>query len=58
MHNTVSITEIFSGITTTMANDIKDQASNTKVEFDTKSGHATVKGEKTSYDLVFDTSIR
>lgn len=54
--NTVSITEIFSGITTTMANDIKDQASNTKVEFDTVTGHATVKGEKTSYDLVFDTS--
>lgn len=54
--NTVSITEIFSGITTTMANDIKDQASETKVEFDTKTGHATVKGEKTSYDLVFDTS--
>ena len=56
--NTVSITEIFSGITTTMANDIKDQASKTKVEFDTKTGHATVKGEKTSYDLVFDTSNR
>lgn len=54
--NTVSITKIFSGITTTMANDIKDQASKTKVEFDTKTGHATVKGEKTSYDLVFDTS--
>lgn len=54
--NTVRITEIFSGITTTMANDIKDQASKTKVEFDTKTGHATVKGEKTSYDLVFDTS--
>lgn len=54
--DTVSITEIFSGITTTMANDIKDQASKTKVEFDTKTGHATVKGEKTSYDLVFDTS--
>lgn len=54
--NTVSITEIFSGITTTMANDIKDQASKTKVEFDTKTGRATVKGEKTSYDLVFDTS--
>lgn len=54
--NTVSITEIFSGITTTMANDIKDQASKTNVEFDTKTGHATVKGEKTSYDLVFDTS--
>lgn len=54
--NTVSITEIFSGITTTMANDIKDQASKTNVEFDTATGHATVKGEKTSYDLVFDTS--
>ena len=54
--DTVSITEIFSGITTTMANDIKDQASKTKVEFDTTTGHATVKGEKTSYDLVFDTS--
>ena len=52
----VSITEIFSGITTTMAKDIKDQASQTKVEFDTTTGHATVKGEKTSYDLVFDTS--
>ena len=54
--NTVSITEIFSGITTTMAKDIKDPASQTKVEFDTTTGHATVKGEKTSYDLVFDTS--
>lgn len=52
----VSITEIFSGITTTMAKDIKDPASQTKVEFDTTTGHATVKGEKTSYDLVFDTS--
>lgn len=54
--NIVSITEIFSGITTTMAKDIKDPASQTKVEFDTTTGHATVKGEKTSYDLVFDTS--
>lgn len=54
--DTVSITEIFSGITTTMAKDIRDQASQTKVEFDTTTGHATVKGEKTSYDLVFDTS--
>lgn len=54
--NTVSITEIFSGITTTMANDIKDTTSKTNVEFDTATGHATVKGEKTSYDLVFDTS--
>lgn len=52
----VSITEIFSGITTTMANDIKNLASNTKVEFDNATGQATVKGEKTSYDLVFDTS--
>ena len=52
----VSITGIFSGITTTMAKDIKDPASQTKVEFDTTTGHATVKGEKTSYDLVFDTS--
>ena len=54
--DTVSITEIFSGITTTMAKDIEDPASQTKVEFDTTTGHATVKGEKTSYDLVFDTS--
>ena len=54
--NTVSITEIFSGITTTMANDIKDKTSKTNVEFDTATGQATVKGEKTSYDLVFDTS--
>lgn len=52
----VSITEIFSGITTTMANDIKNPASKTKVEFDTATGQATVKGEKASYDLVFDTS--
>lgn len=52
----VSITEIFSGITTTMANDIKNPASKTTVEFDTATGQATVKGEKTSYDLVFDTS--
>lgn len=54
--NTVSITEIFSGITTTMANDIRDKTSKTNVEFDIATGHATVKGEKTSYDLVFDTS--
>lgn len=53
---TVSITEIFSGITTTMASDIKNQVNKTKVEFDDKTGQATVKGEKTSYDLVFDTS--
>lgn len=54
--NTVSITEIFSGITTTMANDIKDKTNKTNVEFDAATGHATVKGEKTSYDLLFDTS--
>lgn len=54
--DTVSITEIFSGITTTMAKDIKDPASQTKVEFDTTTGQATVKGERTSYDLLFDTS--
>ena len=54
--NTVSITEIFSGITTTMANDIKDKTSKTNVEFDTATGQATVTGERTSYDLVFDTS--
>ena len=54
--DTVSITEIFSGITTTMANDIKDKTSKTNVKFDTATGQATVKGEKTSYDLVFDTS--
>ena len=54
--NTVSITEIFSGIITTMANDIKDKTSKTNVEFDTATGQATVKGEKTSNDLVFDTS--
>lgn len=54
--NTVSITEIFSGITTTMANDIKDKTNKTNVEFDTATGHATVKGEQTSYDLLFDTS--
>lgn len=54
--NTVSITEIFSGITTTMANDIKDKKSKTNVTFDAQTGHATVKGEQTSYDLLFDTS--
>ena len=35
---------------------LKDKTSKTNVEFDTATGHATVKGEKTSYDLVFDTS--
>ena len=54
--DTVSITEIFSGITTTIANNIKNGTNNYKVKLDTKAGQATVTGEKTSYDLVFDTS--
>lgn len=52
----VSITEIFSGITTTIANNIKNGTNNYKVKLDIKTGQATVTGEKTSYDLVFDTS--
>lgn len=52
----VSITEIFSGITTTIANNIKNGTNNYKVKLDTQTGQATVTGEKTSYDLVFDTS--
>lgn len=52
----VSITEIFSGITTTIANNIMNGTNNYKVKLDTKTGQATVTGEKTSYDLVFDTS--
>lgn len=52
----VSITEIFSGITTTIANNIKNGTNNYRVKLDTKTGQATVTGEKTSYDLVFDTS--
>lgn len=52
----VSITEIFSGITTTIANNIKNGTNNYKVKLDTNTGQATVTGEKTSYDLVFDTS--
>lgn len=52
----VSITEIFSGITTTIANNIKNSTNNYKVKLDTNTGQATVTGEKTSYDLVFDTS--
>lgn len=52
----VSITEIFSGITTTIANNIKNGTNNYKVKLDTKTGQATVTGERTSYDLVFDTS--
>ena len=54
--NTVSITEIFSGITTTIANNIKNKTNNYNVAFDQTTGQATVKGEQTSYDLEFDTS--
>lgn len=54
--NTVSITEIFSGITTTIANNIKNKTNNYNVVFDQTTGQATVTGERTSYDLVFDTS--
>ena len=54
--NTVSITEIFSGITTTIANNIKNNTNNYKVAFDAQTGHATLRGEQTSYDLEFDTS--
>ena len=54
--NTVSITEIFSGITTTIANNIKNKRNNYNVAFDQTTGQATVTGERTSYDLVFDTS--
>ena len=52
----VSITEIFSGITTTIANNIKNATNNYKVAFDAQTGHATLMGEQTSYDLEFDTS--
>ena len=52
----VSITEIFSGITTTIANNIKNATNNYNVAFDQTTGQATVTGEQTSYDLVFDTS--
>lgn len=52
----VSITEIFSGITTTIANNIKNATNNYRVAFDAKTGHATLTGEQTSYDLEFDTS--
>lgn len=52
----VSITEIFSGITTTIANNIKNATNNYKVAFDAQTGHATLAGEQTSYDLEFDTS--
>lgn len=52
----VSITEIFSGITTTIANNIKNATNKYKVAFDAQTGHATLTGEQTSYDLEFDTS--
>lgn len=52
----VSITEIFSGITTTIANNIKNGTNSYKVKLDTTTGQATVTGEQTSYDLEFDTS--
>lgn len=52
----VSITEIFSGITTTIANNIKNATNDYKVAFDAQTGHATLTGEQTSYDLEFDTS--
>ena len=52
----VSITEIFSGITTTIANNIKNATNNYTVAFDAQTGHATLTGEQTSYDLEFDTS--
>lgn len=51
-----SITEIFSGITTTIANNIKNKTNNYNVDFDLQTGHATLTGEQTSYDLEFDTS--
>lgn len=54
--NKVSITDIFSGITTTIANNIKNNPNNYKVAFDAQTGHATLTGEQTSYDLEFDTS--
>ena len=54
--NTVSITEIFSGITTTIAKNIKNKTNNYNVAFDQTTGQATVTGERTSYDLEFDTS--
>ena len=54
--NKVSITDIFSGITTTIANNIKNNTNNYKVAFDVQTGYATLTGEQTSYDLEFDTS--
>lgn len=53
--NKVSITDIFSGITTTTANNIKNKTNNYQVKFDQTTGQATLTGEQTSYDLLFDT---
>ena len=54
--DTLQITEVFSGITTTIVNNIKNGTEKYAISFDTNSGMATVTGEKASYDLVFDTS--
>ncbi len=54
--NKVKITDIFSGITTTIANNVKNNTNNYKLAFDAQTGHATLTGEQTSYDLEFDTS--
>lgn len=54
--NKVSITDIFSGITTTTANNIKNKTNNYQVTLNQTTGQATLKGEQTSYDLLFDTS--
>lgn len=56
LKNKVSITDIFSGITTTIANNVKNKTNNYKVTLDAQTGHATLTGEQTSYDLEFDTS--
>lgn len=53
--NKVSITDIFSGITTTTANNIKNKTNNYKVTLNQTTGQATLTGEQTSYDLLFDT---
>lgn len=53
--NKVSITDIFSGITTTTANNIKKKTNNYKVTLNQTTGQATLTGEQTSYDLLFDT---
>lgn len=55
-NNKVSITDIFSGITTTTANNIKNKTNNYKVTLNQTTGQATLTGEQTSYDLLFDTS--